>query len=93
MKETTIQFTADRDKVTAIRICMADKNGSIETELTDFIDTLYKKYVPQAVRDYIEKSELANQTESQSKRGGTKRVKRDLSAVSTGVDNYPSGDN
>ena len=91
MKDTTIlQFKADKNKVSAIQICLADKNVSMETELTDFIDVLYKKYVPQSVRDYIEKMELAEQTERQNRRGGTNRVKRDLSAGNTSADNYPS---
>ncbi len=93
MKETTIQFRADQDKVNAIRICLADKNASIESELGDYIDVLYRKYVPQAVRDFIEKSEIASQTENESKRPRTKRVKRDLSEGGPGADNYPSGDN
>lgn len=91
MKDTTIlQFKADKSKVSAIQICLADKNGSMEAELTDFIDALYKKYVPQTVRDYIEKAELAEQADRQSRRSGTNRVKLDLSAGNTSVGNYPS---
>ena len=90
IKETTIQFKADYNKVNAVRIFLADKSVSIEDELTDCIDVLYKKYVPQSVRDYIEKNELNEQTDGHGKRGGVKRVKRDLSAGSPGVDNYPS---
>ena len=89
MKDTTIlQFKADKNKVNAIQICLADKN--VESELTEYIDVLYKKYVPQSVRDYIEKSELAEQAERQNRRSTTNRVKRDLSAGNTSVDNYPS---
>lgn len=91
MKDTTIlQFKADKNKVSAIQICLADKNVSVESELTEYIDVLYKKYVPQSVRDYIEKSELAEQAERQNRRSTTNRVKRDLSAGNTSVDNYPS---
>jgi len=67
MKETTIQIKADKNKINAIRLCLADKNVSLETEFTEFIDTLYRKYVPQSVRDFIEKTELTNQAEVRKK--------------------------
>ena len=67
MKETTIQIKADKNKINAIQLCLADKNVSLETEFTEFIDTLYRKYVPQSVRDFIEKTELTNQAEARKK--------------------------
>ena len=93
MKETTIQFKADYNKVNAVKIFLSDKSVCIEDELADFIDSLYKKYVPQSVRDYIEKNELNERTEGRGKQAGVKRVKRDLSAADMGVGNYPSKEN
>ena len=58
MKETTIQIKTEFEKVNAIRICMNGKGGSFEQELADYVDALYKKYVPQAVREFIEKKIL-----------------------------------
>lgn len=55
MKETVIQVKADQSKVNAIRVCNAGKGISLEQELAEYVDTLYKKYVPAAVRDFIDK--------------------------------------
>ena len=62
MKETTIQIKTEFEKVNAIRICMNGKGGSFEQELAEYVDTLYKKYVPQAVREFIEKADEQEQT-------------------------------
>ena len=62
MKETTIQIKTEFEKVNAIRICMNGKGGCFEQELADYVDALYKKYVPQAVREFIEKSDEQEQT-------------------------------
>jgi hypothetical protein len=62
MKETTIQIKTEFEKVNAIRICMNGKGGYFEQELADYVDTLYKKYVPQAVREFIEKADEQEQT-------------------------------
>ena len=62
MKETTIQIKTEFEKVNAIRICMNGKGGSFEQELAEYVDTLYKKYVPQAVREFIEKADEQDQT-------------------------------
>ena len=61
MRETTIQIKTEFEKVNAIRICMNGKGGSFEQELTEYVDTLYKKYVPQAVREFIEKADEQEQ--------------------------------
>ena len=62
MKETTIQIKTEFEKVNAIRICMNGKGGSFEQELADYVDALYKKYVPQAVREFIEKADEQEQS-------------------------------
>ena len=62
MKQTTIQIKAEQEKVNAIRICMTGKDGSLEQELTEYVDSLYKKYVPASVREFIEKSDAQEQS-------------------------------
>ena len=61
MRETTLQIKTEFEKVNAIRICMNGKGGSFEQELAEYVDTLYKKYVPQAVREFIEKADEQEQ--------------------------------
>lgn len=57
MKQTPIEFTAELEKVNTVRYFLSKKNINLEEELTGYLDTLYKKYVPQSVRDFIEDAE------------------------------------
>lgn len=57
MKDTTIQFSFDDTKLEAINIYLQGKSSDLDKELADFMDALYKKHVPQAVREFIEKKE------------------------------------
>lgn len=57
MKTTKIEFTFDDAKLEAIKLFMREKDISLEEELDHCMDGLYKKYVPQPVRDFIEKRE------------------------------------
>ena len=61
MKQTMIQIKTEQEKINAIRICMTGKDGGLEQELAEYVDTLYKKYVPSAVREFIEKSDHQEQ--------------------------------
>ena len=61
MKETTIQIKTELEKINAIRIYTNGKGNDIEQELTDYVDTLYRKYVPPAVREFIEKADEQEQ--------------------------------
>ena len=62
MREMTIQIKTEYEKVNAIRIYTNGKGNSLEQELADYVDALYKKYVPQAVREFIEKADEQAQT-------------------------------
>jgi len=54
MKLTTVQVKFDADRHTALMRYAAKKEISVEQELTDCLEKLYKKIVPPDVRDYIE---------------------------------------
>ena len=54
MKQTTVTIKYDEEKLNAIRQYMAKKDADLEAELTDVLLKLYEKYVPQAVREYID---------------------------------------
>ena len=47
---------------------LAGKEGTLNKELEDFMESLYKKTVPTAVREFIEKK--AGQAEKESQRPG-----------------------
>lgn len=57
MKNTSIEFSFDDAKLEAINIYLKEKNSKLSEELDHFMDSLYKKYVPQAVREFIDKKE------------------------------------
>ena len=57
MKNTSIEFSFDDAKLEAINIYLKEKNSKLSEELDHFMDSLYKKHVPQAVREFIDKKE------------------------------------
>ena len=68
MKPTTIEFSFDDAKLEAINIFLKDKNATLNDELERFMDSLYKDYVPQEVRSFIEKKEAEEMRTASPKR-------------------------
>lgn len=54
MKQSVIQIKFDSEKYNALLRYAKKKEISIEVELSDTVDKLYKKLVPADVREYIE---------------------------------------
>lgn len=54
MKQAVVTIKYDEEKLNAIKQYMEKKDADFETELNDVLGKLYEKYVPQAVREYIE---------------------------------------
>ena len=54
MKQAVITIKYDEEKLNAIKQYMEKKDADFEAELNDVLGKLYEKYVPQAVREYIE---------------------------------------
>lgn len=57
MKPTKIEFSFDDAKLEALNLFLKDKESNLTEELEHFMDSLYKKYVPQQVREFIERKE------------------------------------
>ena len=55
MPKSTVTVTCDKDKVEAADLFLKLKDSYIELELQKCVDSIYKKNVPTAVRDYIKK--------------------------------------
>jgi hypothetical protein len=68
MKPTTIEFSFDDAKLDVINIFLKDKNATLNDELEHFMDSLYKDYVPQEVRSFIEKKEAEEMRAASPKR-------------------------
>ena len=71
MKKSTITVTFDDEKLKALKMYLAEKNLSVETEVEEMIQSLYLKTVPLTVREFIAKK--AKQEEKESK--NPKRMK------------------
>lgn len=54
MKKTTVSIAFDEEKLSALKMYLAQKNMQVESELEKSLDTLYAKTVPAGVRDFIE---------------------------------------
>ena len=54
MKQAVVTIKYDEEKLNAIRQYMGKKDANFEAELNDVLGKMYEKYVPQAVREYIE---------------------------------------
>lgn len=57
MKKAIIQLRYDEEKLSALEKYMRKKEMDLETELQQTLQKLYEKYVPTAVREYIESRE------------------------------------
>ena len=54
-KFSTVQVEVETEKLEAIRFYLRDKQTTVERELAEAIEALFKKSVPVQVRDYIER--------------------------------------
>ena len=57
MKKASIQLKYDEEKLSALEKYMIKKEVDLEVELLHTLQKLYEKYVPPAVREYIESRE------------------------------------
>ena len=68
MKKTTITISFDEEKLSAMKMYLAQKNMKVENELEKFLETLYLKTVPSGVREFIDmKSGTVTNTEKPRK--------------------------
>lgn len=54
-KGSTVQIEYDGEKLEAVHFYLRDKGSTVEKELSDALDSVYKKNVPSQVREYIER--------------------------------------
>ena len=54
MKNTTLTLTFNTERLDALTYHMGKKEADLKEELSDYLQKMYEKYVPQAVREYIE---------------------------------------
>ena len=54
MKKTNLTISFESEKLDALLYYMEKKDVDLQSELTDTIQKLYEKHVPQPTREYIE---------------------------------------
>ncbi|MBE7723268.1 MAG: hypothetical protein E7244_02135 [Enterocloster citroniae] len=54
MKNTTMTITFNAEKLDALTFHMGKRDSDVQTELTETLQRMYEKYVPQATREYID---------------------------------------
>jgi hypothetical protein len=54
MKKTSITITWEEDKLSAMRLYLAEKDIQVEDALIKALESLYAKAVPQPVQHYLE---------------------------------------
>ena len=72
MKQAVMTVKYDEEKLGAIRQYMAKKDVDLEAELNEVMGKLYEKYVPQAVREYIDSRGEVPSAVKKNGKGGTK---------------------
>lgn len=82
MRRAKIEFTFDDVKLDALRLFMKEKGVSLEEELDRAMDTIYKKYVPQAIRDYFDKQEAEARQAAEAKKSKAKKPATPVGIVS-----------
>ena len=64
MRQTTVQFSYDEEKLEALKIFIDGKDVDIEAEMVQAMEDLYFKHVPVRVREYIAKKSIQDSSKS-----------------------------
>ena len=54
MKKSSISIMYDDEKLSAIKLYMSQRDLDFKEELEKYVDSLYAKYVPANVREFID---------------------------------------
>ena len=60
-KLSIVQFEYDAEKVEALRFYLGDRNTTLEKEMTEAMDSIFRKNVPAQVREYINRNTAPKQ--------------------------------
>ena len=88
VKQTAVQVKFDSGRYAALVRYAGKKNVSIENELSETLERLYKRLVPADVREYIEETD----TESREKGGAKKKDMTIVNGQGTAGELFPQSD-
>jgi predicted HAD superfamily phosphohydrolase len=67
MKKTSVSIIYEDEKLNAVKMYMEQRDLDFKEELEKSVDSLYAKYVPANVREFIDmKSTISKQTKKKS---------------------------
>ena len=55
-KRSTVQIEYDAEKLEALRFYLGERNATLENELIEAMDVIFRKNVPAQVRGYINRN-------------------------------------
>ena len=89
-----VQIKYAQSCLSALRMYLGDENTTVEQELVSCLDRLWEQKIPEAVRDFIERSEKQEKTEKPRDSRRTSGQKRPVSgaAESAGADARGGGE-
>ena len=67
-----VQIKYAQSRLSALRMYLGDENTTVEQELVSCLDRLWEQKIPEAVRDFIERSEKREQADKVRERRKTK---------------------
>ncbi len=75
MKQAVVTIKYEEEKMNAIKQYMGKKDADFEAEMNEVLGKMYEKYVPQAVREYIDSrgdvpAAIKKSNKSQAKNAG-----------------------
>lgn len=69
MKKVSVNIMYDSEKLSAIKLYMSQRDMDIKDELEKSVDTMYSKYVPANVREFIDmKSTIAKPSKAKTEK-------------------------
>lgn len=72
MKNSTLTMTFNTERLDALTYYMGKKEADLQAEMTEYLQKLYEKYVPQATREYIDER-IAREEKAKSPRPARQR--------------------
>ena len=73
----SVQFTYSDKRIEALKIFLQDNGTDIDREMKSAMDSIWEKFVPEAVRTYIDRTDTAKKKEQPA-------VKRSAAAGAVG---------
>ena len=67
VKSISIQISYDEEKLEALKVFLDEKGKTMDGELTELLNSLYEKTVPQKVQLFIEKKNRTHMEKQKSK--------------------------